>query len=64
MRKTKELIVMILFTLLAMIIGMFVVGALIAILSGGFAVAVVFGDVIVCMVLVALLVKWFVKKKK
>lgn len=55
---------MILFTLLAIILGILFVGGLIAILSGGLAIAVVFGDAIVCIALIVLLVKLIVGKKK
>ena len=55
---------MILATLLAIIAILLVVIVVAAVAIGGTAFIVVFGDVIVCIALIALLIVWLVKRKR
>ena len=55
---------MILFTVLALMALLFIIGGAVAILASGAAFIVVFGDVIVCVAILYLLIKHIVKKDK
>ena len=55
---------MILFTILASILLVLVVITVSAIAIGGAGFVIVFGDVIVCIVLIALLIKLIAKRKR
>ena len=54
---------MILFTLLMIALVVFAVITIITILIGGVGFIVVFGDLIICILLIVLIIKHFLKKK-
>ena len=56
-------IVMILFTLLMIALVVFAVITIITILIGGVGFIVIFGDLIICILLIAWIIKHFLKKK-
>lgn len=55
---------MILFTILALIALILTILAVTILSVGGTAFIVIFGDIIVCVVLIALLIKFLAKRKK
>ncbi len=55
---------MILFTILAIIAIIIGVIALALLIAGGVSVIVIFGDLIVCVFLIVLLMKWLFNRKK
>lgn len=55
---------MVLFTILALILLILVVITIVAVAIGGAGFIIIFGDVIVCIVLIALLIKLLAKRKK
>lgn len=55
---------MILFTILLLTLLLFAVCAIIAIGAGGIACVLVFGDVIICIGLIVIIIKHLLKKKK
>lgn len=55
---------MILFTVLTILAALIGVIALIALIGGGAAFIVVFGDLIVCVAIITLLIRWIIKRKK
>lgn len=55
---------MIMFTTLTVILATLFIGAVLAILFGGGAFLVVFADVIVCAAIIALIVRFFIKRGK
>lgn len=55
---------MILFTILAIIAVIITVIALVALIAGGAAFIVVFGDLIVCVALIILLMRWLFNRKR
>lgn len=55
---------MILFTILSVLAVMFLIGALVTILAGGGALILAFADVIICVGLVVLIVKFLLGRRK
>ena len=55
---------MILFTILLVVLLLFGIFAVFAIIAGGGAFILVFGDVIICIGLIILIIKHFMKRKK
>lgn len=55
---------MILFTILALMSIILLAIALIVITTGGALFITVFGDIIVCVVFIALIMRWLTKRKK
>lgn len=55
---------MILFTILAIIAVIIGVIAIVALITGGVAFIVIFGDLIVCVAIIVLLMRWLFKRKK
>lgn len=64
MKNIKGGIVMILFTILATILTILVVATVLIISVFGAVGIIIFGDVIVCIVLIVLLMKWLISRKK
>ena len=54
---------MILFTILTLMIAVMVIGAVLALGVGGGVLGILFSDIIVCIALVVLLVKFILKRK-
>lgn len=55
---------MILFTILLLALLLFTVGAIIAIGTGGIAFILVFGDMLICIWLIIIVIKCLTKKKR
>lgn len=55
---------MILLTILALILASLFVITLVAIVLGGTGFIIIFGDVIVCIVFIALLIKFLIKRRR
>ena len=64
MKNIKGGIVMILFTILATILTILVVATVLIISVFGAVGIIIFGDVIVCIMLIVLLTKWLISRKK
>lgn len=64
MKNIKGGIVMILFTILATILTILVVATVLIISVFGAVGIIIFGDVIVCIMLIVLLMKWLISRKK
>ena len=55
---------MILFTVLVIVALLFIIGSVIGLIASGAAFLIVFGDVIVCILLIALIIRHIVKKHR
>lgn len=60
----KEVIYMILFTILAIMMICLFAAAVLVLSIGGAAFIAVFADVIVCAIFVGLIIRWWLKKRK
>lgn len=63
-RTNKEVMDMILFIILAIIAVIIAIIAFSTLVVGGTAFVFIFGDLIVCIAIIILLMKWLLKKKK